>query len=54
MAAEKDGAYSLLHDDTHLVDIISWLLDETENLQSPLSAAIEALQVLEEIKAFLI
>ena len=25
---EKDGAYSLLHDGTHLVDIISWLLDE--------------------------
>ena len=25
---EEDGAYSLLHDGTHLVDIISWLLDE--------------------------
>lgn len=25
---EKDGSYSLLHDGTHLVDIISWLLDE--------------------------
>ena len=25
---ENDGAYSLLHDGTHLVDIISWLLDE--------------------------
>lgn len=25
---EKDGTYSLLHDGTHLVDIISWLLDE--------------------------
>ncbi len=25
---EKDGAYSLLHDGTHLVDIISWILDE--------------------------
>ena len=25
---EDDGTYSLLHDGTHLVDIISWLLDE--------------------------
>ena len=25
---EKDGAYSLLHDGTHLVDIINWLLEE--------------------------
>ncbi len=25
---EEDGTYSLLHDGTHLVDIISWLLDE--------------------------
>jgi len=25
---ENDGSYSLLHDGTHLVDIISWLLDE--------------------------
>ena len=25
---EDDGSYSLLHDGTHLVDIISWLLDE--------------------------
>lgn len=25
---EKDGTYSLIHDGTHLVDIISWLLDE--------------------------
>jgi len=25
---EKDGSYSLLHDGTHLVDIISWLLEE--------------------------
>ena len=29
---EKDGAYSLLHDGTHLVDIISWLLDEKLSL----------------------
>ncbi len=25
---EKDGTYSLIHDGTHLVDIINWLLDE--------------------------
>ena len=35
---EKDGAYSLLHDGTHLVDIISWLLDE--KLSSPVVTGI--------------
>ena len=35
---EEDGAYSLLHDGTHLVDIISWLLDE--KLTSPIVTGI--------------
>ena len=35
---EKDGSYSLLHDGTHLVDIISWLLDE--KLSSPVVTGI--------------
>ncbi len=35
---EKDGSYSLLHDGTHLVDIISWLLDE--KLSSPIVTGI--------------
>ena len=35
---EEDGAYSLLHDGTHLVDIISWLLDE--ELDNPLVTGI--------------
>ena len=35
---EEDGAYSLLHDGTHLVDIISWLLDE--ELENPLVTGI--------------
>ncbi len=35
---EKDGAYSLLHDGTHLVDIISWLLEE--KLDNPLVTGI--------------
>ncbi|BDC94693.1 Gfo/Idh/MocA family protein [Treponema bryantii] len=35
---ENDGAYSLLHDGTHLVDIISWLLDE--KLSKPLVTGI--------------
>lgn len=35
---EEDGAYSLLHDGTHLVDIISWLLDE--KLDNPLVTGI--------------
>lgn len=35
---EEDGAYSLLHDGTHLVDIISWLLDE--KLTSPVVTGI--------------
>ena len=35
---EKDGSYSLLHDGTHLVDIISWLLEE--KLSSPVVTGI--------------
>lgn len=35
---EKDGSYSLLHDGTHLVDIIQFLLDE--NLENPIVTGI--------------
>lgn len=35
---ENDGTYSLLHDGTHLIDIISWLLDE--KLSNPLVTGI--------------
>lgn len=35
---ESDGSYSLLHDGTHLVDIISWLLEE--NLHNPIVTGI--------------
>lgn len=35
---ENDGSYSLLHDGTHLVDIIQFLLDE--NLKNPLVTGI--------------
>lgn len=35
---EKDGSYSLIHDGTHLVDIIQYILDE--NLENPLVTGI--------------
>ena len=42
------------HSQIYTAALVGTGWDETENLQSPLSAAIEDLQVLEEIKAFLI